>query len=219
MPSSYSSSLRLTLQFAGEGINTWGDVLNSGVFRLVDYSIAGWLTKALTGDVALSSANGVTDEARVAMLKFTGAGPFNVTIPSVSKAYKVWNACFGLVTITTGAGTTATIQSGEIVAVICDGSNVKRVVATDFASARLTSIADPTGAQDAATKAYADALAFTANAGILPGQVGSDGKALIANLGGVGVAGWKQLTSADLSDTAARDAAAQGQAIAFAVAL
>ena len=49
------------------------------------------------------------------MLKFTGAGPFTVTIPSVSKAYLVWNACAGAVTLTTGAGATVTIDAGDIV--------------------------------------------------------------------------------------------------------
>ena len=47
------------------------------------------------------------------MLKFTGAGPFAVTIPSVSKAYGIWNACAQPVTLTTGAGTTAAVQPGE----------------------------------------------------------------------------------------------------------
>lgn len=176
MPSSWSSSLRFELQFTGENINLWGDKLNT-VLSHADYAVAGWLTKALTGDYVLTTANAADDEARAAMLKFTGgAGPFTVTIPSVSKSYAVWNACSGLVIITTGAGTTATIQSGEVVSVICDGSNVKRVQGTDFGGAQITSVADPTTDQMAATKKYVDDTAFDMAAGALPGQGGNAGK-------------------------------------------
>ena len=108
MPSSWSSSLRFELQFTGENINLWGDKLNV-VLSHADSAIAGWLTKALSGDVALTTANASDDEARAAMIKFTGAGPFTVTIPSVSKSYLVWNACTAAVTLTTGAGATAVV--------------------------------------------------------------------------------------------------------------
>ena len=37
----------------------------------MDYAVAGWLTKPLTGNVALSTANAPDDEARAAMI---GAG-------------------------------------------------------------------------------------------------------------------------------------------------
>jgi len=196
MPSSWSSSLRFELQFTGENINLWGDKLNTALSH-ADFAVAGWLTKALSGDSALTSANAGDDEARAAMVKFTGAGPFTVTIPSVSKAYHVWNACSGVLTITTGAGAAAAVQPGEIVTAICDGANVRRVVATDFAAQRITSLADPAGPQDAATKAYADNLAFTANAGILPAQAGAGGQALFTD---GSTAMWKPIASADLAD-------------------
>jgi hypothetical protein len=212
MPSSFSASLRFELQFTGENINLWGDKLNT-VLAHADYAVAGWLTKALTGDYALTTANAGDDEARAAMVKFTGAGPFTVSIPSVSKSYHVWNACSGAVTITTGAGATAVIQPGEAVTAICDGTNVRRVVATDFAAQRLTSVADPSGPQDAATKAYADNLAFTANAGILPAQAGAAGQALFTN---GATALWKPIATADLSDFSSKILGVQ---VALAVAL
>ena len=211
MPSSWSSSLRFELQFTGDNINLWGDKLNTALTR-ADFAVAGWLSKALSGDYALTAVNDGADEARAAMLKFTGAGPFTVTIPSVSKAYQVWNACSAGLTITTGAGTTAAIQPGEAVTVICDGANVRRVAPTDFGGAQITGVADPTTAQMAATKAYADALAFTANAGVLPGQVGNAGKVLKTD--GT-AAGWQAMASTDLSD----NAAFLGRAVALAVAL
>ena len=196
MPSSWSSSLRFELQFTGENINLWGDKLNTALAH-ADYAVAGWLTKALSGDTALTTANAGDDEARAAMLKFTGAGPFTVTLPSVSKSYHVWNACADVVTLTTGAGAAAAVQPGEIVTAICDATNVKRVAPTDFAAQRLTSVADPSAPQDAATKAYADNLAFTANAGILPAQAGAGGQALFTNGAS---ALWKPIATTDLSD-------------------
>lgn len=188
----------MVLQFTGEGINTWGLIENAGFVALTDFSIAGLTTKALTADYILTTALGAADEARAAILKFTGAGPFTVTIPSVSKTYDVWNLCSGVVTLTTGAGTTVAVQPSEVCRVICDGSNVKRSQGTEFAGQRLTSLADPLNPQDAATKAYADALAFTANAGILPGQgPGTIGWFLESN--GTNAL-WKQIQSTDIGD-------------------
>jgi hypothetical protein len=211
MPSSWSPSLRFELQFTGENINLWGDKLNT-VLGHADYAVAGVLTKALSGDTTLSTANAGDDEARAAILKFTGAGPFTVTVPSVSKAYAVWNSCTAAVTLTTGAGAAVAAQPGEIVQLVCDGANVVRVQGTAFGGQPLTGLADPTSAQMAATKAYVDNAAFTANAGVLPGQVGNAGKVLKTD--GT-TAGWQSLSTADLTD----NAAFLGRAVALAVAL
>jgi hypothetical protein len=211
MPSSWSASLRFELQFTGENINLWGDKLYT-VLAHADYAVAGWLTKPLTGAYALTTANAGDDEARAAMIKFTGAGPFTVTIPSVSKAYDVWNACSAALTLTTGAGTTVALAPNETVRVICDGSNLRRSQGTEFGGQPLTGLADPTSPQMAATKAYADQLAFTANAGILPGQTGNDGRFIRTD--GTN-ASWQPISSADLTD----NAAFLGRAVALAVVL
>jgi hypothetical protein len=215
MPSSWSSSLRFELQFTGENINLWGDKLNV-VLNHVDFATAGFLVKALTGNYALSTANAADDEARAASIKFTGAGPFVVTIPSVPKHYNLWNGCAGAVTITTGSGTTITLLPGEIAPVLCDGGNVNRVLGLYFGSQQITGVADPTSPQGVATKAYADALAFTANAGNLPAQAGSAGKFIKTN---GATAAWASIATADLSDIAAYTAAQNAFAIASAIAL
>jgi hypothetical protein len=194
MPSSWSSSLRFELQFTGENINLWGDKLNT-VLAHADYAVAGWLTKALSANVALSTANAGDDEARAAMIKFTGAGPFTVTIPSVSKAYLVWNACSAAVTLTTGAGSTVTVDPGDVVQVACDGANVKTP-----------------GYGGASIKDYIAATAWSYNAGNLPAQAGNAGK--FVKTDGT-AASWQAISSADLSD----NAAFLGRAVALAVAL
>ncbi|WP_309607149.1 hypothetical protein [Phenylobacterium sp.] len=194
MPSSWSASLRFELQFTGENINLWGDKLNA-VLAHADYAVAGFLTKPLTGNVALATANAGDDEARAAMLKFTGAGPFTVTLPSVSKVYLVWNACAAAVTLTTGAGATVSVDAGDIVQVACDGANVKTP-----------------GYGGISIKDWVAATAWTYNAGALPAQAGNAGK--FVKTDGV-TASWQAVASTDLSD----NAAFLGRAVALAVVL
>ena len=192
MPSSYSTSLRFELQFTGENVNLWGDKLNAALQR-ADDSIAGWLTKALTGPYSLTTANGTTDEARRAMLKFTGTGAFTVTIPAVSKRYDVWNGCTGVLTVTNGSAS-VTLQPGEVVGVVTDGgANISRVQPTDFGGQRITSVSYPTSNTDAATKKYVDDQAWSAAGGNLPGQAGNAGKLLTTD---GAIAGWSSSLAA-----------------------
>lgn len=224
MASSPSPSLRVEEIGTGDQTNTWGVGLDQAI-GMLDASIAGLATVALTGNYALTSRNYVADEARNAIIKLTGVAPWAVTIPSVTKLYVFWNASSAVQTVTTGSGTTVTLQVGEVALLICDAANVARVVPTvlgagpfsmagalDMGAHKITSVTDPTGAQDAATKAYADALAFTANAGILPGQGGNAGNFLGTN---ATVASWQALSTANLTDWSAQFA----KNVALAVAL
>ncbi len=196
MPSSWSPSLRFELQFTGENINLWGEKLNA-VLAHADQAVAGWLTKPLTGNTALATANAGDDEARAAMLKFTGgAGPFTVTLPAVSKSYLVWNACDGPVTLTTGAGATVSADAGDIVQVLTDGGAVKTP-----------------GYGGASIKDWVSAVAWSYNAGALPAQSGNAGKVVTTD--GTN-ASWQALSTANLGDYAT---AVKGLALAFAVAL
>lgn len=180
MTESYTTRNRLTKIGAGDLTNTWGDTENT-TKDILDAALDGWATIALTADHTLTTANGASDEARNRMLKLTGTGAYTLTIPAVSKAYAIWNALSGVLTVSNGTAS-VTLAAGEIGWVIHDGgSNVARVRATDFGGSRLTSVADPTGAQDACTKAYADALAFSSGSGSLPGQTGNSGKFLTTN--------------------------------------
>lgn len=197
MPSSWSPSLRLELQFTGENINLWGEKLNA-VLQHVDQAVAGWVSKPLTGaGGALTTANAGDDEARAASLKFTGgAGPFTVTLPAVSKTYLVWNACAGPVTLTTGAGPDVTIDPGDIVWVVTDGSAVKTP-----------------GYAGVSIKDWVTSLAWTYNAGALPGQAGNAGK--VVKTDGT-TASWQTLNTSDIGDYESK---VKGLALAFAVAL
>lgn len=199
MPSSYTTSLRLEMQAAGENLNTWGAPKLNNVIARVDAAIAGMTVKPLIADYVLTSSNG-EDEARSAILKFTGAGAFTVTIPSVSKIYVVWNACSGDLTLTTGGGTPVVVAPGMITSVICDGATVRQP-----------------GINGGSWKTYVDSVAF--NQVDLPAQTGNGGKFIRTN---GSTASWQGITTADISnyssDQAAKAAAATARAIAFAVA-
>ena len=88
----------------------------------------------------------------------------------MSHVYQVRNACSGNLVFTTGSGTTATVEPGSLVTVICDGTNCYRFTnAADVATCL------------AAAKAYTDAAAFDSASGNLPGQGGNAGKYLQTN--------------------------------------
>lgn len=201
MPSTYSPSLRFELQYTGENVNSWGTKLNDAMTR-VDSAIAGYQAIAVTANVTLTSNNGSADQARSAMLKWTGAGGYTVTIPSVSKQYLLWNACTGTVTISTGAGSTVVMNSGDKTVVWCDGSGVYQL---GFAGYGL--------------KDYIDQAALGAT-GSLPAAAGNSGKFIYSN--GTSWAPRTPVTT-DLSDftsyMATATTTATGLAIAFAAAL
>lgn len=199
MPSSFGPELRENLQNPGENTNTWGALLNSGGLQLLEDAIAKRQALTVSGSHTLTTANGTSDEARCAFLDVVSGIGGTIVAPAVSKLYIIHNQLSADVSITTGSGRSALIHAGELAWVAGDGTNFDREQVTDFANQRITSVADPVNPQDAATKAYADALAFTANAGILPGQPGNDGKFLKT---AAGVAGWQQITQADVLNLA-----------------
>lgn len=230
MPSSFTDELAIEKQAAGENINVWGDPkLNNALTRLTK-GIAGYRAIALTANYSLtssSSANPATNpellEAYHGVLKFTGTGTYTVTIPSKANRFEVWNALTSDLIISTGSGATATLKTGEKCTVICDGTNCYRVQPTDYGAQRITSVLDPTSAQDAATKAYVDATAFSSAGGTLPGQTGNAGKFITtdgttASWSAVPQSGVTNLVT-DLAALTAADTANLATAKAFAIAM
>lgn len=230
MVSSYTSRSRLLKQATGDNTNTWGDQQSTGDFDSVDFALDGWVAVDPTGGVTLTTANGsnsaTLNQAGGRQLKLTTAtATATTTLAAVEHWYLVWNATTASQTIAcAGGGTTVSILAGEIVFVMCDATNVKRLTplttpGLDLQGARITSLGTPTANTDAATKQYADNLAFTANAGVLPGQTGNVGKFLTTD--GT-TASWSSITTANVTDyvtdQTSRQATTLSQAKAFAVA-
>lgn len=133
MPSSYTSSLRLTLPVTGENSGTWGDLVNTGITNLVDASVAGYAAVTMTdADYTLTTANGTADEARKMLLNITGTltTTRNVICPTASKLYFIKNATAGgfAITLKTSSGTGISIPNGKSSVLMCDGTNVVEAV-------------------------------------------------------------------------------------------
>lgn len=188
MPSSYTTRNRLTKQATGENTNTWGIILNGGVFDLVDFLSDGITTVSASGASTLTTANGSTDQARARVLNVTATSTATVTIPAVEKAYLV-RAATADVIVTTGGATTATIKAGDSAWVWCDGSAVRKAQSSDFANAILTRIGYPSASTDGANKQYVDDQAFAATIPSFPALAGNAGNVLTVNSGETNV-GW-----------------------------
>ena len=141
MPSSYTSSLRLTLPATGELSGTWGTTVNTGITELTDAAIAGYLSIAMTdADYTLTVASGATDQARRMMLNMTGSLSVarNVICPSVSKLYVIKNSTTNgfAITLKTFAGTGISVPNGKTMFLLCNGTDVVDAI-TNFSALTL----------------------------------------------------------------------------------
>jgi hypothetical protein len=126
MADTYTSSLRIAQQEIGANENTWGTINNAALARL-DQAIAGIESISVaSGNVTLTTANNSDDQARNALLIFTGSPGTTrtITFPNVEKLAWVYNNTGdgNSVTLTAGAGTTITVLSGFIACVYSDGA-------------------------------------------------------------------------------------------------
>jgi YD repeat-containing protein len=198
MPSTPTTRLRVELQALGENTNTWGDTKLNQALQKIEDAICGVATIGLSGNVNLAVANYAPDAASKLVLKLTDAGLTaapTLTAPSVEKLYLAVNCTAWPVTIKTATGAGVTIPAGRSWFVWCDGADFAPAIprldhvpapggAIDASAQRIANLAAPQQNADAATKLYVDSVAFTANAGVLPGQSGNGGK-FLRSLGGV----------------------------------
>lgn len=178
MPSTYTARARFTLQATGENTNTWGLILNQGAFGLIDFAINGVVTISASGATVLTTANGSADQARAAVLNYTGATAGTLTIPSVEKVYQV-RAATAPVTVTNGSSS-VTVAAGDAATIITDGATIWKLQVNDRGGARLRNLGAPTTNTDAATKKYVDDAAF---GGVVnfPGLTGNRSRTLRVN--------------------------------------
>jgi hypothetical protein len=128
MPSTYSPSLRIELIGAGEQSGTWGTTTNTNLGTLLEQSIAG--VQAITmfdANYTLTNYNGVSDEARKAVLVVSGtnAAIRDVIAPLVTKSYTIKNNTTGgfAISIRAATGASVSIPNGVTSLVYCDGTN------------------------------------------------------------------------------------------------
>ena len=124
---SYSARLRLRLQATGSNVNTWGALLNAAAIQLIEDSICGLANVTVsTADVTLSTNNGASDTARMAIINLTGAPTtgFNCIVPGLSKLYLVINNTGQTMTVKTAGGSGVALQVATNQWLACDGTNV-----------------------------------------------------------------------------------------------
>ena len=133
MASTFSPNLRIQLIGGGEQANTWGYTTNVNLGTVIEDAIAGFeeITVAAS-NVTLTEYDGIEDQARKAILKFSGspAAPRTIYLPvGASKLYIIHNACGQTLTVAvTGTpGVTATVPTASVYQVYTDGANVYRV--------------------------------------------------------------------------------------------
>jgi hypothetical protein len=128
MASTYSPSLKLTLMGDGDQAGLWGQTTNTNLGTLVEQAITGVVTITMSNaNYTLTSFNGVTDEARNAVLVVSGSNSAvrDVIPPVVEKLYTVVNNTSGgfAIRVIGVSGTGVNIASGATRVVYCDGTN------------------------------------------------------------------------------------------------
>jgi hypothetical protein len=179
MPSTYSPSLKIELIGNGEQSGTWGQTTNNNMGTLIEQSIAGVEPITLTGNKTLTSFNGLSDEARNAVLVFGGslASPANVIAPSAQKTYIITNNAGANVTVKTASGNGVVIGNGLSSLIYCDGTDFYTAVNVNNVIGDLSVSGNATIAGFVTTGAnltFANTvtgttgnLTFTANSGIV----------------------------------------------------
>lgn len=129
MPSTFSPSLRLELIGNGEQAANWGNTTNTNLGTLLEQAITGvGNITMLDANYTLVSANGISDEARNAVLVVTGTLTVtrSLIVPTSNKFYAVRNATTGgqSILVRTSGGTGVTLPSGFTQLMYCDGTNV-----------------------------------------------------------------------------------------------
>jgi len=87
MATSYTNTIQLAKQGAGENANTWGTILNDNVIDMVDNAfstnIAGALDFASETTITLTQNQGLGDQSRLAVLGITGTRSDSTSIVSL----------------------------------------------------------------------------------------------------------------------------------------
>lgn len=142
MASTFTANLNLELQGTGDNSGTWGGVLNSNVFQIIDNVLGGVQTLSLSNsNVALNTTQGQNN-----FIKLTGTllGNVDVTFPAIGRTYFVLNNTTGNFTVTlkcAGGGTSAVIPQGRGGFIVLDAVNVTLDTAPQLPAGAVTAFA------------------------------------------------------------------------------
>ena len=128
MASTFSPSLRIELIGNGDQSGTWGTTTNNNLGTIIEQAVTGVQSIVMVNaNYTLSNFNGVSDEARNAVLVVSGTNSAvrQIICPLVNKTYIITNNTTGGFAITIGGatGSTVSIPNGVTAQVYCDGIN------------------------------------------------------------------------------------------------
>jgi hypothetical protein len=134
----------------------WGTTTNNNLGTLLEQSIAG--VQAITmvdANYTLSNYNGVSDEARKAVLVVSGTNTAvrDIIAPLVTKVYTIKNSTTGgyAINIKAPTGASVSIPNGSTSTVYCDGTNFVLAMTSALYGANIgTFLATPSSANLAA---------------------------------------------------------------------
>lgn len=120
----YTTNCRIVQMVPGSNDNTWGTKANAAFAMLDECATKATTISVTSGNVTLSTANNATDQARSAVLIFTGTPGTTRTInaPNVSKPYWLLNNSDSPIIFKSGAGTSVTVTNTSKAFVYTDGS-------------------------------------------------------------------------------------------------
>lgn len=125
MPSTFSPNFHLELQATGENAGTWGQVLDNGVFSILDAALGNTLSLPLTNtNVTLNTAQ---SQNNFIDLSGTLTGNVQIIFPAIGRTYFVRNGTTGnfSVTLKTAvAGATYVLQQGQTRFIVLNGTDV-----------------------------------------------------------------------------------------------
>lgn len=136
MATTYNNNLRIAEIGTGDQAGVWGVTTNYNLATLLTEAITGVVSVTVSGlNQALTALDGVTDQARQAVLLLGGTpvGAFTLYVPPVDKLYVIKNSTGQTATIsastaangtTPTGGTTITIPDGYTMLLFCDGTNI-----------------------------------------------------------------------------------------------
>ena len=130
----YSTNLGIELIGTGEQSGTWGDTTNTNLGTLIEQSIVGYDTQAVTDSgvaTVWSILNGASSKGRNYVIELTGAltAARTVEVPAVDKPYIFFNATTGgfAVTVKVSGQTGVTIANGKKAIVYTNSTDVIEV--------------------------------------------------------------------------------------------
>ena len=136
MASTYSTNLGLELIGNGEQSGTWGTTTNTNLGTLLEQSISGYVTQAITdgADTVITIPNGASGVARNMYIECTGAltANRNLIVPANKKLYFIYNNTTGgfSVTVKVSGQTGIVVPYGAKNVLVSNGTDIVLAVNT-----------------------------------------------------------------------------------------